>query len=200
MGIFYTNITLFKAERDQVVNSLKKEKRIAYISPKQESFIVVYDKETEDQDPKILADLTSKLSKALRCNALASLVHDGDVFYYWLYEKGKLVDKYNSAPDYFEEVDEPMAPTGGNAKKLCSAFDKQESLSKISKVFEVAKETALNIEEDSDADLFGEEIHLELAKFLNMPLFAVNVGYYTIENNDLPREFEKSSFIQIGSC
>ena len=198
MGIFYTNIALFKTERDQVYDFLKKEKRIAYVSPRQESFVVVYDKETEDQDPRILAGLAGKLSKALRCNAFASLVHDGDVFYYWLYEKGKLVDKYNSAPDYFEsDIDKPMSPTGGNAKKLCSVFDKQESLPEIIRMFEIAEETALNLESDSDADLFGEQIHFELAKSLGMPPFAVSVGYYTIANNSLPAEFEKSSFIQV---
>ncbi|MCI0609099.1 MAG: hypothetical protein L0Z71_08570, partial [Anaerolineae bacterium] len=165
MGIFYTNITLFKVEHNQVLEFLQKEKRTAYVSPQQGNFVVVFDKETEDQDQRILMDLASKLSKTFRCNTFASLVHDGDVFYYWLYEKGKLVDKYNSAPDYFEsDIDEPMAPTGGNAKRLCTAFDKQEAISEIIRVFETAKETALNLESDSYADLFGEQIHFELAK------------------------------------
>jgi len=199
MGIFYTNITLFKTERDQVLDFLNSEKRMAYVSPKQDNFVVVYDKETEDQDPRILAELAIKLSKALHCKAFASLAHDGDVFYYWLYEKGKLVDKYNSAPDYFEsDMDEPMPPTGGNAKKLCSVFGKQETLSEIIKVFEIARETALNSGNDSDTELFGERIHFELAKGLGMPLFAVNIGYYTIEHNSLPSGFERSSFTQVG--
>ncbi|MBL8099431.1 MAG: hypothetical protein JNK81_09625 [Anaerolineales bacterium] len=187
-------------ERDRVLEFLEKENRTAFVSPQQEKFVVIYDKESEDQDQKVIIDITRKLSKALGCSTFSSLVHDGDVFCYWLFENGKLVDEYNSTPDYFEsETDQPVAPIGGNAKKLCSAFHKEESLSEVTRIFEIAKDTALNLSNDINDDLIGEEIHIELVKTLDMPLFAAEIGYYTIENNYLPSEFKKSSFTQIES-
>src|SRR5262249_19491163 len=63
-----------------------------------------------------LSEMASRLSKALNRPVIAFLVHDSDVFFYWLYNGGKELDRYNSAPGYF--TDEEMPPQGGNPDVL----------------------------------------------------------------------------------
>jgi Tol biopolymer transport system component len=82
MGLFYTNITLYGPNQQQVTQYLKTLGRAAYVSPTVDGFTVVYDKQTEDQDERELIDLACGLSRAFQCPALAALVHDSDVFAY----------------------------------------------------------------------------------------------------------------------
>jgi hypothetical protein len=196
MGLFYTNITLFEANRTKVVEQVA-GKRNAYVSPTVDGFTVIYDKHTEDQDPEIIKELTSSLSKNLVCNALAVLVHDSDIFVYWLYNHGKLLDYYNSVPSYFEDTEEPSSPTGGDAKKLCSAFGIHDAINRVNQIFQTAERSTLNM--DTDDFLAGEDIHRELAQALNIPIFAVETGYYTIDNGELSDEFEIEQFIKYSN-
>ncbi len=50
-----------------------------------------------------VSDLSSRLSAALSCYALALVVHDDDLFFYNLDREGKSLDGYNSCPQYFEQ-------------------------------------------------------------------------------------------------
>jgi len=53
------------------------------------------------------ADLPEQLATAQRLSeetdavTLVLNLHNGDVFYYWVFEQGRLVDQYDSHPDYF---------------------------------------------------------------------------------------------------
>src|SRR5690242_12769068 len=48
--------------------------------------------------------LAGKISKSLKTDVLDLVVHDSDIFIYSFYQQGRLIDKYSSSPDYFEEV------------------------------------------------------------------------------------------------
>ncbi|HEY1789771.1 MAG TPA: tetratricopeptide repeat protein [Verrucomicrobiae bacterium] len=55
--------------------------------------------------------LSLEIAKHLACAVFHLAVHDDDIFLYFFYRDGKLVDKYNSCPDYFdgatdEEIEE----------------------------------------------------------------------------------------------
>src|SRR3954465_13833429 len=57
------------------------------------------------------------LAKVLKDKTLIHcLVHDDDIFAYWLFEMGTVLATYNSCPDYFGETNPP--PRGGNARDL----------------------------------------------------------------------------------
>lgn len=56
-----------------------------------------------------VSDLSSCLSEALSCYALALVVHDDDLFFYNLDREGKPLDGYNSCPQYFEQERLPDA-------------------------------------------------------------------------------------------
>jgi hypothetical protein len=197
MGLFYTNVILYKVQQQSVANFLSKQGRSAYVSPTLHDFTVVYDKETEDQDIKILKQLCASLTKKFECAAWASLIHDSDVYMYWLYHNGKLLDAYNSLPDYFDsEMDMPI-PEGGDAEKLCNAFGKISAISEIQKIFKLVEQG--NLDEDAGEYLQGEDIHSELIKVLEMPSFGAFTGYYTIEDGDLPEGLQQDNLIKIES-
>jgi hypothetical protein len=206
MGLFYTNITLYKAQQHKVASLLNKLNRTAYISPPVRGFTVVYDKETEDQDLDVLMKLAVKITKKLKCVALASLVIDSDVYIYCLYDTGRLLDVYDSVPGYFDPKAGCSPPEGGDVKKLCEAFEKPDAFSEVSRIFELVKQGNLcdieellkgNLDEEAKEWLNGEDIHVALVRAFDMPSFAACTGYYTIVNTDLPRELDRSRLVKL---
>lgn len=195
MGIFYTDITLKDIDQQSAASYLKANHRQAYVSPTFNGCTVVFDK-ASDEDGHTLYQLAAELSEALHCVALAVLVHDGDLFLYWLYERGRLADEYNSAPGYFE-VDVKYIPTAGNAEKLCEAFQVPEALVEVHDIFQRVIKTATD-DDYSEEHLIGDEIHDVLAQALNLPLFVVDTGYYSIVDNILPADLEKAALIYCG--
>ncbi len=193
MGVFYTNITLKGARQQEVADHLKRDQRQAYVSPATSGCVVVFDR-ISDEDEAALCELASSLSEEFQCPALAALVHDGDLFLYWLYEAGRLVDEYDSAPAYFQTDAEPTPPKGGNPEALCEAFQAQRALSDLQAIFERATKTALD-DDWSEDHLIGDEIHDVIAQALGLPLFAVDTGYYSILNGSLPEDLGKESLI-----
>jgi hypothetical protein len=195
MGLFYTNITLLGASQAQVAQYLKRANRTAYVSPTVNGFTVVYDKETEDQDVRVLTDAACRLSKKFKCATLAALVHDSDVFTYWLFEAGRLVDEFDSMPGHFDPGGQQSPPSGGNAEALCSAFGVDDAVDQVSHIFQVV--AAGNLSDDWSGDyLFGEDIHRDLAAVLEMPPFAAGVGYDLIEVGEIPKELDKTKLLK----
>src|SRR5262245_52056622 len=122
MGAFYGNITLKGPSQAAVVEALRG--RRAIVTPRIGDYTVAFDSVCDEQDTDGIQALTSRLSRELRCPALAIIVHDDDVLVYFLYQDGELTDWYNSSPSYFDfgSADEPAAPDGGNAEHLCETF------------------------------------------------------------------------------
>lgn len=196
MGIFYTNTTLQTSDLRSVIVYMKKNKRSGYILPRPSRFVVLYDQVTEDQNPTVIEKLSSELSEQLACIAFSILVHDSDVFAYWLYQQGQLLDEYNSIPAYFDDDVDP-APSGGNAQKLCQIFGVPEAVEQVFRIFQTVK---IGVVEDiwSDGYLMGEDIHRKLVSILQLPLMAVGAGYYTIENDFISDDFPKSELIRVN--
>src|SRR5215208_142239 len=103
MGNFYTNVTLRASDQPSVVQYLTERRRNAFVSPPEGSALVVFDSACEAQDYTVLRDLAIDLSKRFGCAAFAVMNHDDDVLLYTLVERGRVIDEYNSNPDYFDE-------------------------------------------------------------------------------------------------
>jgi hypothetical protein len=198
MGIFYTNITLKGARQQEVVDYLKRAQCQAYVSPATNDCIVVFDR-VSDEDSVALRKLASNLSKEFQCPALAALVHDGDLFLYWLYKAGRLVDEYDSMPTYFQTDAEAAPPKGGNPEALCEAFRAQHALSDLQAIFKRATKAVLD-DDWSEEHLIGDEIHDVIAQALGLPLFVVDTGFYSIQNDSLPEDLTKESLIYLFSA
>lgn len=190
MGNFYTNITLRTERHDDVVAALRDLEREAYVSPADKGCVVVFDQETEDQDFEGLKKLAGALSSALRCPALAVLVHDDDILMYSLHEDGKQRDEYNSSPSYFEGG--PGAePEGGDPAVLCRAFG-VASISGVEEVLHTPRAAG-----DDDGYVFEHERHEALVEALRIPAFAVACGFNYLEEGECPDGTTPESFTRV---
>src|SRR5262245_20371151 len=126
MGLFYSNLTVYPPTRPALLAELQLLRRIAFLSPSVHGHTVVFDKAIDEQDTEAIERLGRGITKALSCSALAAVLHDDDVLYLWLFQKGRLRDRYDSAPAYFDPHSKPRPPEGGNAKLICKAFDRLE--------------------------------------------------------------------------
>jgi hypothetical protein len=190
VGAFYTNITVRSPQPTRVAEVLKAAGREAFVSPAANGCTVVFDRECEDQDIDVLNQLASALSGKLGCAALAVLNHDDDLLVVTLHEGGRLVDEYNSSPEYFN--DGPgAAPEGGDAERLCRAFGADAKVDEV--------ETVLRAQGVSDDGFtFEMERHEALVKALGLPMAAVSAGYNYIDQGEIPEGLSESDFVRVG--
>jgi hypothetical protein len=180
MGNFYVNHTVRGATLDAVAKAMAG--RPCIIAPAENNYVVVYDAESDTQDPEVITELGQKLSRDLNAAVLAVLNHDDDILFFQLFQNGKVTDEYDSAPGYFEGND--SGPTGGNPAKLAEAFDVEDELS-IERI--LRGEYA-----------FAVHRHQALAEALNLPSSSVGVGYKYIDEGELPEGLTEGDLIRIG--
>src|ERR1035438_116100 len=148
MGTKYDSLVFRGPTQEQVASAVAGASSHGYISPTISGLTVAYPEQS-------LSDfgyrkICPKLSRNLGCPALAAGVFDDDVFHYALYDAGKLLDEYDSYPDFGRSSQigglelgrvgfvsfvlrrepsrrpikqtEPMPPSGGDAVLLCRLF------------------------------------------------------------------------------
>ena len=103
MGAFYGSVQIRCEDRapvQQALDALAKKKKTRFLlGPAIDGWIGVYP-EGHGQD----LGLDKSLARLLSLEFLHLLVHDDDVFAYEYYQGGRLVDQFNSCPDYFGDV------------------------------------------------------------------------------------------------
>ncbi len=104
MGGFYGSVQVRGEDREAVraaLEELARKKRRFLLGPPLDGWIGVYPS-GHGQDFRVARALARRLPGEL----IAMLVHDDDVFAYEYYRDGRLIDQYDSIPDYFEPVTE----------------------------------------------------------------------------------------------
>lgn len=186
MGNFYTNLTVRGPEQHSVVDYLNAARRSAFVSPVSGDCLVVYDEQSEGQDPEILCGLASGLSQSFECAGLAVLNHDDDFLLYWLYECGELTEEFQSSGGVMSGLRRRLfggAPRGG---KLCLAF----GCSLHKKVEGIL----------GGPYLYAVDRHEALTKALGIPYFGVGIGFNDILRDPVGFLGEKESarFVRTG--
>jgi hypothetical protein len=105
---------------------------------------------------------------------IAFTVHDSDVFWYWLFDNGAIVDNYDSAPNYFE--DGSKTPSGGNAEALkpyCLDVATREQI-----------DTILHPRPE-DMATFAEDIACNLAKIMGISTECARASFGYIMQGDI---------------
>lgn len=177
MGNFYTNYTLRGPSQQAVADALAG--RRAMVTPSHQDCVVVFDEDSESQDQQLIAELASNLSRDFSCPVLAVLDHDDDILWYQLYHSGKLSDEYNSTPGYFGSSDGILPPSGGDALKLCTAFD---ALDSVEEVESILRKTFL----ENENYAFAFRRHADLVKALGISNYAVGTGFASFRYNEFP--------------
>ena len=180
MGSFYVNYTVRSSDQAAVVKSLKG--RSAYVTPVKDGVLVVTDEAAESQDVDAVRAVGELLSTSMKTQVLAVLNHDDDMLWYGLFDKGRLTDEYNSAPDYFEGGTSP--PSGGDARKLCAAFGRAGAEKQVESVLK-KRDYAVAMER-----------HAELFAALGLPAFAVGCGYTYLEEGELPEGLSEDDLVK----
>ncbi len=192
MGNFYANITLAGPTQTELLNYLRKESHDAYVSPTLDGFTVVYERECDNQNERILHSLTSELSKEFNCPALFVVNHDDDVLIYAVYQNGSCLEDYNSDPTYFTENDEepvdqevdengrPVTRLGSSIAShdptpLCTVFNRLQAIARLKVILRLRSWT------------FAIEQHQAIAEALGLPPFLVGSGFRYIEQGEEPQ-------------
>jgi hypothetical protein len=127
----------FRATDETALNTHLVDRGISHflIAPAKNGWVSLYEERASRQDEGLICDLAAGISEDLKTAAIAFSVHDSDIACYWLYENGKLLDKFNSSPDYFG-ADGPVPATArggepGILSRFCQAGVSEDDLSQI---------------------------------------------------------------------
>jgi WD40 repeat protein len=104
MGGFYGSVQVRGEDREAVraaLEGLARKEHRSLLGPPLDGWIGVYPS-GHGQDFRVARALARRLPGEL----IAMLVHDDDIFAYKYYRDGRLIDEYDSIPDYFEPVTE----------------------------------------------------------------------------------------------
>ena len=105
MGVFCVNFHVQSENSKAVTKALARIVDVeALVAPPKNGWITFFDASASVQDVKQLVRIVRSLSRKLQTAVFGFLVHDSSVFQYHLYDHGKLLDQYDSRPDYFGVV------------------------------------------------------------------------------------------------
>ncbi len=184
MGHFYANIALRNDDVDEVARTLTALGRDAWIA-RDARVTMVFDRQCDDQDTEALERLSIALSQALSCAALAACNHDDDVLFLLSVDAGKVVDRYESTPGFFQG--RHGEPAGGNAPWLCHAFGASDREEQVAAVLRASH------------DVVGVEIdrHRSLQRLLGLPQTLSFLGYRYVARGELATDSAASSLRKI---
>jgi hypothetical protein len=112
-----------------------------------------------------------RISEELHAPVVVLNLHNGDVFYYWVFRNGDLVDQYDSNPDYFGEPRSPqeLEAVRGHparwAELLPAGSDPRDVEAILTQTF------AADEQKQPDADqlvLWGDEQFYDFARVLGI--------------------------------
>lgn len=181
MGNHYANITLKGSRREDIADILRVNGCEAIISPSVDAITILYDKSIEIEENAIVV-LGKKISEELGCVAWAIFIYDDDVFMYWLFEHGELIDEYNSSPEYFEGI--ISVPSGRDEKKLCQAFNAINKEREVHDILYCQKD--IGVGSPPSGYVFETERHLHLCRVMGLPDYAVGTGYKYLIEGEIP--------------
>jgi hypothetical protein len=172
MSAFYANITLQGPSQDDVVAFLRERGDNAYVAPASKNAVVIYHEEMGAQE-----ELAAALSAQFQCPALVVMSYGEGILLYTLFVNGTRADAYVSSPH--EDIDLVDDAPEGNAQVICEAFGRERSVAGVEKLLR-------RVTDPKNPVTLAANRHGELARALNLPLFAAGVGYRDIELGEMP--------------
>ena len=169
MGAFFGAVHLRTEDREPVRELLEsmahKKKTHFYLAPVLRGWLTVYPQHS-GQDERI----SRALAKHLTCDVLHALVHDDDIFCYFLYRTGRLVDQFNSCPDYFGDhvSDRQRKKLKGNPARLAHLLPNPADLPKLEELLATP---------ESEQPAFAQETLERFAGLLELPNALTSYEY-----------------------
>ena len=208
MGTTYTNLQVKTEAQDAVVEALMHPlKEPAYVSPSVGGWVGVYP-EGRITD---ITELARQLSVAVSYPAMALMVHDSDVFLYWLYKNGEPRDEFNSDPDWGTDVDDEHSPPPDVSEKMrvsgspeallpyCLSGVTSDQIRGVlhpAEASQAAKERLTFSAVSADQYLFADAQAADLTKLLGMDETLASLGYEYIEAGET-KDYTLGQFLLI---
>lgn len=153
------------------------DRSVVVVGDDSSGWVSVYDEATENQDETLLTSLGRTLSSALAVPCVGVLVHDSDVLYMSLYEKGRRRDAYINNPDFFGRVPEKeRRAVQGHPKRWRHVLRPDQDAGALDAAWR--RKAA-----------FAEDILPEVAALLGCPAERVQIGYHYL--GELPEGGER---------
>jgi len=191
VGGFLANINVRSNDASAVAAAFRRLPRRegALIAPPVNGWVTVFDQVSDEgADEDRLSGYTVMLSQSLNTAAIGFLVYDSDVLLCTAAEGGRIVDRYSSWPDYFDE-----SLPEGEARKLAGNPD---ALARLTGADATAIVRALRNECD-----FAEEALAALVEALGLPPHAARWGWTYLhdpEEAERPAGFDR--FIEVKAA
>ncbi len=136
MGASFVNYQVRTSDRESCIRAAEAIARArALVTDAKTGWVSLYDENSESQDLNELRRIGKALSTRLATHVFVFLVHDSDFFVYLLYEKGELIDQFNSRPDALGAMPaSERKKWSGQFKKLVSLGVCKLSVTTIEKV------------------------------------------------------------------
>lgn len=117
MGLFCVNFHFRGTNQGAVEAALQRRGALQHrVLESEQGWVSAYEQRASLHDEDRIRDLITGISRELRVPGIAFLVHDSDFACYWLVDHGRLIDEFNSCPDYFQETAGENGPSGGQAE------------------------------------------------------------------------------------
>jgi hypothetical protein len=181
MGNKYVNFSVHRPDQQRIADVLRQGGYQAIVTPPQNGYVVVYEKKSEFDEQQIVK-VGTHLSREGDALVFAALNFDEDVFAYWLFDRGRLVDSFNSRPDYGKATSSKAESRGGDAQQLCVAFRTKASPADVQAILH-------------GDFVFVTEQHEQLAKLTHLPSWSVGFGYEYVADGELEDELDGQPLI-----
>ena len=172
MGAFFDSIHVRTENSDLVQNALEqlaKEKDYKFLlGPTLNGWVSIFPNEIGRKQM-----ISEEIAKIVPNDAFHLMVHDDDIFFYYFYRDGQPIDRYNSCPDYFEEVSEDeIKHCQGHPELFQDLLSDSKSLGKLQKLLTADKFT------------FESERMTQFVKLLRLPNALSSYNYLRSEDWD----------------
>jgi len=177
MGAFCVNVHIRTDNQKALVRELQMLPiGGCWVMPANGKWAAICEERASSQDSEWICDLSGKLSERLQTSAIAFLIHDSDIFCYWLFDRGELLDEFNSCPDYFEAIDDAERQRSQGRPEIllrfCPPGRKQQDLEHVLR----------------EKPVFAEEQAAALAELFGIDVDRVYLDFQYIGEDQTPEE------------
>ena len=151
-----------------IQEEIEVEARRFFVGPPLNGWVPLYP--SSDLPEQLAA--AQRISEETHAPTLLLNLHNGDVFYYWLFQEGRLADQYDSSPDYFGEPrsTEELEAVRGHPERLEAILPAGVTADELQAV--LTQTFAEDEMQDPDPDeliLWGDEQFAEFTRLLGIP-------------------------------
>jgi len=190
MGIMYANITLKGPKAQDILQELGNQGRTAFVSPSEDGLTTIYEMDSDEGEARVIQDLAEDLSGYFGCPALAVKTSDEELFRYWLYSDGELLDAYKSpAPSLDSEGNSDPKGYGGNPELLAQQFNPDASAEEIADV--------LHCPDNDCGFTLAVDRHLSLVELLDLPMCSVGFGFCDLDSGEFPEDLDEEDVLHV---